>query len=404
MTAILHLEGAMNTVVCRLVASISVTLYAGTSVHSAPPSPDEIAARLKDSMILNVDYRSEVVMRSVRPLVWGNGEPKPEDSSRRPGVWTTREVASVYSADRLRHVVVLTETPPGEGATPIRSEWIETWDGTACYRATPDWKQITIRDLTSSGVLVHEGGLFDMVVGRYPAHTDLFDQIRRGRVIDTTLKDGLLTHRCTSPDSETTILEVVADWYPEFRLREFALSGSGERHPFTNRLIIDEWARFNGIMLPVRGRVIGAAFGLPPHDDKWIDNVTYYERRSCDILLDAASATAHTDCVPRYLDGARVTDTRLNLSFQIGSDVLAVDGVVYKVSAPLNVHPGVHLGDVLRDAVIISRTALPPGGSTQRTDSIRPLAWVAGVGAGCVTGIVLLWALRLRRSRREVSR
>lgn len=370
----------------------SALIAAMSFAWSEPPTAEEVAERFSAALSFPHDFRTRIRMTMLRPLIWDAADDRPADESREPGFISRREVQSAYWKDKLSHRIVLEEVLLITGQES-RNEWSEFWTGDTHVRMIENSVQLS--DVAPQGGINREAGFFDLLECRYPRSPDWFDQIRRGRVLESTLNGGVLTYRCIPEEMETTTITIVADWEPAFRLREFSVEHEGAR-PSWNRLVIDEWRDYDGLVLPSKARVLGETLNGPGYEGKWYANMSLYERFECERISSTEDLTGELEI--RYLTGMRVIDKRLNLSFQVGGDVIALDGVLYRLKEPLMHHPGERLAGLLNDAVIISRAPATTIASpaSQSPDGWKP--YLIGMAAAAGTALVAFGLLRLRRA------
>lgn len=390
-----------------MITSFAATLVMlGMSASTPPmiPTPNEIADRFFGSMIAEEDFRTTYTIRFRPMMTWAEGQDPPPEKSRPDGEIQFRTVNSWYLGERCRHDIELIETMrPGHRAEVNRRH---LWDGRYQYDFM---KQSLAVSRVAPGAVTGPsavGGLFDQILGRYPIRTDLDGDIRQGRTIETTLVDGLLMHRFSLPEADRTVITIVADWEPTFRLREFRMDVNADQGIRNyGRFIIDEWMELGGRTIPKQARFIGASYNMPNHEGEWVDNYVEYERQELERIDSAGVPDDFFQ--PNWHVGQRVLDEELKLSFQIGERRIRIDGVVYELAEPLMAHPGDDLKALLASAVKLDSG---PGGRAPMASMVRvegPPApwWVIVAWAAVAGGLMLLGGivvLQWRRARRKV--
>lgn len=390
------------------MTNLAAILLIGFGLTGSPPevpSRDAIIDRFFASMTMDRDFRTLTVTRSVHPLTWPEGGEMPDESQRPPGFLQETRVVSWYVGERWRDEVVSVE----RGA---ENRTINFWDGAWRYSISRSSPSVTRR---SPGSLIGSQGIFDGMVGRYPSALNYQHYLREGREVETTLSDGVLTHRFTAPgDNEGTLtMTLIADWEPVFRVREFRMHIARDAEKGLESMlsfIVDEWMNVDGIELPRKARRIDRVFMR----GQWHDNQTSFEREEVE-LLDAGQVDP-TLFEMVYTPGQWVSDPDLKLSFQVGSREITVDRVIYELAEPLLAHPGDELQALLATAVTQDKS--PPralleamgarAGETFGATITPPpgagRSWVIVIAAtaGCLAGFVALgWIIRRRMLARS---
>lgn len=381
----------------RVMLAVLIVGVSTCSSLAQPIPSEQVAELVRSALTVPTDYQTSFTMTTSDLVRRGTGEPTPDQ-------WRQRQsIRSVYSGDRYRHEV-LTDVP----GQPTIGPAVTFWDGRALMTKVRRPEGVIIKGVPPAAVFSGPGSAFDLVVGRFPIEADLFGAIAKGALISQSRDGSRLTHRVKAPWSDGVEIEVVID-LDDGRVHEMALDMNAESgRASRNRLIIDSYRDYGGIVLPERAREVGASIGGQEPRDQWFDAVAYYERNEVTVLSTPADEAFFT---VDYVPGLNVVDQRLNLSFRVGESQFALDGVLYETSEPLLTHPGLDLTALLERSRPVKRPDDRVGSgepATERSEYATTgrrrfilLAAGGAIASFLAVLVVRAWATRRNNKERE---
>jgi hypothetical protein len=214
--------------------------------------------------------------------------------------------------------------------------------------------------------------VFNEMDGRFGSARRIDQEIRSGKCIDQSLDKGVLRYRFESPEAagRGTRVEVRAELSPQFRLMSYTIEGFFEgdrarpRVRETYRVV--EWQAWGEGVIPVEAELVGWSAADPSRERPTATQAMKTYRRTAICEIENMDAVNHLFVTPMPA-GTAVYDDRLRLSYEIGKPMLAVEGVLYELHAPLMEPPGDNLSELIRSAV--RHTAIPT--DAQRESSSR---------------------------------
>ncbi len=248
---------------------------------------------------------------------------------------------------------------------------INVWsDGTWSHRVEGD-VGITLSGQPFPTDLWGQGLIFNTLEGRFSSYRTLHDLVRTGRPLSQTIEDGVLTYRFARDDVPSTLTQYVfrCQLPPDFKLLSYDTEifstldefGVGSELLVSQKYVIEEWREFGDRMIPEFAYLESWRAENPdPSGPAPLRNRVMFTRTSFSEFDDVKAVAAQfTTLMPH---GTKIYDRRLNLSFEIGSDFLSLDGAPYQLKEPVMEPPGDGWAELLRSAKVMTVPA----------DSLKP--------------------------------
>lgn len=305
------------------------------------------------------------------------------------------------------------------GTPPLRYSQGNVWsDGTWSHRVHGE-EVVTLQSIPVPTDFYSQEFVFDLIDGRFPSFASLADQVKVGRPIKQSVKDGILTYRFASADVSAAslqhILEIRLATPNQLLSHTIELSDAAEdaiedfdRHVYQRQTYrVVDWMETGVSPIPrvVQLDATGPENARNRQSPQAVRRAVYTRQSIRFLAPGEADEQLFTVAMP---SGTKVHDERINLDFEIGKSLLILDGQIYETGHPIEKHPGDQLGEMVRQSTKTHRKVLhsptspsansgrpSPADSSPKPGKHVVVSAILGVGAALLVGTLLrYWSLR----------
>lgn len=383
-----------------LCGSISLLIALGTAVDATPVvssrdddvTPASVAEMLRHANVLRDggNIRTSFELTYYLPRSPDSAEPWDQQP-----VILHEEIEHTFCGDMFAMRKRNLATDGDEAGYEQLGVWRDSvWD----TRVRGEETFVTLGALAAPGDIFGQGLIFNGAEGRVPSFETLAELSLEGERLDASRSGDVLTYTFVRPEQPQVKFEVAMDLTSTPRLVRYVIEIRDTAGDVISRQTYTVSAWDDSLGIPERVVLDGWKRDSPnPSLPSPLATHAVYSRATYERLHDGCS---ELDIFETSFDlGTRVTDGVRGISYEIGKNMLSMDGVVYELREPLDGHPGDDLQGIIGSAT--SSTPISPidsdsspGKPSRGTTRTAMLAIaVVALGAGA---LLLLRAFKKR--------